>query len=103
MTQDQWIADRHAALIREGIEGIAEYEHLFPHLAPGLRAYLESRQETGGFLRSVLENDLAQAVNRIDRTQSIEILRALVHLVWNYFPAASHGSAENVQKWLGER
>lgn len=88
---------------REAIEAIEAYQHFFPHLVHGLRAYLELHQETGGFLRAVLENNLTEAVMRMDRDMPIEMLRALVELVWNYFPSRCHGSPEVVAAWLKER
>ena len=70
-----------------------------PALMRGLVGYLELRQEPGGFLRAVLENDLLTAVCKADSV-SQEILLQLVRFVHNYFPHGSHGSKENVKAWL---
>lgn len=71
------------------------------HLKAGLDRYANERIATGGFLASVLRNDLAEAVTRADGT-SLAYLREIVWYVHNEMPADCHGSPERVAAWLAE-
>lgn len=62
-------------------------------------SYVKFRREPGGFVRAVLENDLAMAVGRADHT-SYAHLREIVSYVHWEVPSGCHGSPEKVQKWL---
>lgn len=70
------------------------------HLRDGLRRYVEQRIRPGGFLQSVLENDLIGAVARADWTFSLSELRLLCQWIWTYTPSACHGSGIAFQSWL---
>lgn len=69
-----------------------------------LTRYLEDRIETGGFLRAVLENDLAGAINRTTEhliTRGV-VLTDLVSLLQGWAPSNAWGSKEAVAAWLAE-
>ena len=63
-----------------------------------LRAYVEGRS-AGGFLRAVLENDLAEAVRQADHTTS-QCLPAILGFVYDWVPADIWGSREAVAEHL---
>lgn len=71
-------------------------------LEQGLARYAVHHIETGSFLRSVLENDLAGAVLRGD-PQSVALLRDLVLWLQTFAPAESWGSPEKVRAWIASR
>lgn len=66
-----------------------------------IRRHVEEGDVTGDFVRSLLENDLAQAVARADE-QSFGALRGLVNWLHWCVPARCHGSAEKVSAWKRE-
>lgn len=66
-----------------------------------INEYVYHRTPPGGFLESVLSNDLKAAFGWAD----IENRRAMFDIVsflWNYAPAYCWGSPERVKAWLGE-
>ena len=65
----------------------------------GLRAYIEDSRNPGGFLTSVLENNLINAVCRADRKNS-EALKEIVKWVYNCAPGKCWGSKDKVKAWL---
>jgi hypothetical protein len=69
------------------------------HLIESLQRYVEGRVETGRFLRSVLENDLVEAVCRADYS-NFPLLPVIVRYVYNELPSPCWGSKEKVAKWL---
>jgi hypothetical protein len=69
------------------------------HLREGLRDYLVHRQEPGGFLRAVLENDFRQSVLNADPI-SADALKDIARFLENDAPPSSHGSARHVYFWL---
>lgn len=67
-----------------------------------LKRYVENRIEPGGFLRSVLENDLFRAMgsaDHINRHRLWEICR----YIYNELPANCWGSPEIVNNWLNKK
>lgn len=71
-----------------------------PPLVASLVAYAsDRRQETGGFLRAVLENDLIGAINKADHINLI-YLPHIAAYIYNRLPSGSWGSPEKVAKWL---
>ena len=68
-------------------------------LTQSLRDYVEKRWQPGGFLTSVLENDLRGACMRAD-SDSQRCLWDLVGFIYNELPAPCWGSPEKVAKWL---
>lgn len=77
---------------------LAEYA-VPEHLHEGLLNYFERHRPTGGFLRAVLENDMASAVVRADAV-SLAGLRDLLLFLVNEAPQGSWGTADRVSRWL---
>ena len=79
-----------------------DYSGLPPHCQEGLRAYIEQRRQTGGFLYAVLSNDLEYAFQKADdiNTHRIQDYLAFLH---KQAPTACYGSREKVEKWLAGR
>ena len=78
-------------------------EAYISHLIPGLRRYVDQHVETGGFLRSVLEDDLAAACGRAS-----DLYTVYPTLLWlldpaNNVPPECWGSRERVSRWLAYR
>lgn len=77
----------------------ADYDRIPVSTLNGLIKYHTKRTPVGHFLTAVLSNDLFEAVARADR-ENLDALPAIVSLIYNEFPAISHGSPENVRRWL---
>ena len=56
------------------------------HLHEGLERYIVGHVQPGGFLCSVLDNNLQAAVMRADE-RSLQALRSLLHMLYNEVPA----------------
>ena len=61
--------------------------------------YLTSHKEQGGFVMSVLENDLKMAVGRADQS-SMRYLKDIVLYCCNEIPSDCWGSKQKVEDWL---
>lgn len=70
------------------------------NLQESITAYVQGRP-TGGFLRSVLENNLLGAVGQADSENS-QYLSAIVAYVYDNVPATAWGSPGVVAKHLHE-
>lgn len=64
-----------------------------------LRWYADHGRPTGGFLRSVLANDLMQAVARGDESSLVN-LPAICRYIYNELPSNVHGSYEAVDQHI---
>lgn len=64
-----------------------------------LDLYATEHRPTGGFCRSVLENDLLDGVCHADE-ESFAALREIVRYVHCDLPSECHGSREAVMAWL---
>jgi hypothetical protein len=75
---------------------------LDPNLVEALKRYVEERIETGGFLRSFLENDLLGVLGRCHPSNRAALwqLRALVLA---HVPAPAWGSPRAVERWLNTK
>ena len=69
------------------------------HIIDGFEFYVFHRIEPGGFLTSVLENDLKGAIGRADHI-NIHHLKEIVSFVYNCLPAQCQGTPEKVRSWL---
>ena len=65
----------------------------------GLRGYIEDNHSPGGFLTSVLENDLTGAGCMAD-LKNTAALRTIVQWVYNNAPGNCRGSKDKVEAWL---
>ncbi len=72
------------------------------HLGPALFFYLTDRQPPGGFLQSVLSNNLQDAVKRADPF-SLAALLDIVDFLLEAAPHASWGSPEKFRAWVDPR
>ena len=72
-----------------------------PHqIRRSLKLYVDYHNPTGGFLNSVLENDLFNAVVRADPINTAD-LGKIVRFIRNELePRECFGSKENVEAWL---
>lgn len=77
----------------------SDYDTVPSHTKEALARYVEHRLEPGGFLQSVLTNDLIGSVARAD-TWNKAALPDIVRFVYNRCPAGCHGSRENYEDWL---
>lgn len=70
------------------------------HVIPSIQRYVQHRIPTGGFLESVLSNDLREACGRADG-QNRYLIYDIVHYLYNNVPGQCWGSSERVSAWLG--
>ncbi len=70
-----------------------------PRTKAGLLAYRDERRPPGGFLRAVLENDLAGAFAKAD-SENLAAMRGIVGWVYWEMPGAAWGSPGAVEEWL---
>jgi hypothetical protein len=75
------------------------YEMLPEHMQDGMRRYVEQGIPPGGFARSVLENNLAEAFLQAD-ADNLRHMRDWAMFMWNDMPRASWGSKERVDAWI---
>jgi len=76
-----------------GYEGVPE------HTRGALLRYRDKGYEPGGFLTSVLTNDLFGAIARAD-AENIRALKDICGWVYNRMPAASWGSLDRMDDWI---
>lgn len=65
----------------------------------GLVRYVEKGIPPGGFLESVLSNDLAMACAKADLANRYR-LHEIVKFLFNYPPSSCWGAPEKVSRWL---
>jgi hypothetical protein len=68
------------------------------HLKPGLMRYLDEHSKPGSFLRAVLENDLHEAVSRME-PPSFPDLKAVLSYLYNCAQGHAWGNPEKFDKW----
>lgn len=78
------------------------YDLIRPEIMRALKDYGEKHRATGGFLRSVLENDLMQAFGRADEDNVVALFH-IVNYIYNEMPSRCWGSREAVDAWLKEK
>lgn len=79
---------------------INRYINLLPeHMHGAMNRYVFDRIEAGGFLNSVLCNNLKEAVLRADHINRAA-MADIVSFCMEALPAVSWGSPEKVNKWL---
>lgn len=83
-------------------DDLANWKLVPEHLWPGLRRYAEHGVEPGGFLMSVLENDLSGAVFRADDV-SLKALPGIVNFMTWSMPGGSYGDRVSVKAWIARK
>ena len=81
---------------------MANYDKLPDHMRDAARMYIEEGIHPGGFLMSVLCNNLTESFGRADNTNKGAMLAWVTWLVWD-IPHPAWGSEEKVLKWMAER
>jgi hypothetical protein len=78
-----------------------DFNHYYipAHTQQALLDYVEHGYEPGGFLYSVLCNDLIGAVSRADAS-NLESLRDIAQFVYNEMPSNCHGNEAIVVRYL---
>lgn len=75
---------------------------LIPHHMHGaVRRYVMRGVPPGSFLSAVLANDLMEAIGRADHLNEARLKEWGV-FVYNFMPAACHGSYEIVEAWIAK-
>jgi hypothetical protein len=74
------------------------YDQIRSDIMESLDAYVSTGRPTGGFLESVLCNNLMEAVGRAD-PYNLRTLHQICSYIYNELPANCHGSAEIVRAW----
>lgn len=69
------------------------------HTKEALERYVHDGISPGGFLLSVLRNDLMGAYGRADNL-NIKNMFAIVKYVYNDIPRSAHGSEEAIENWI---
>lgn len=77
------------------------YRVIPAQLLESLERYEKEHVPTGGFLRAVLSNDLAEAALRADEYNR-QILQQLIVYIHNEMPQECWGSPEKVRAWIEE-
>ncbi len=72
------------------------------HMHDGILLWVDYGYRPGHFLTAVIENNLAEAVNRADE-QSAALLADYVRFFYNYAPALCWGSPEKARAWAEAR
>ena len=67
-----------------------------------LRAYVNDRRRTGGFLEAVLSNDLTGAIGRADPV-NLASIRDILSFIYEEIPSVAWGSPLAVAEWLERR
>lgn len=76
---------------------------MIPHYTKySIDEYVNNKIPIGGFLHSVLSNDLFTAVTKADEA-NLRCLKDIVLYIYNHTPSACWGSPEIVKEWLETR
>ena len=76
----------------------ATYPQIPAHTRDALILYVEHGIPPGGFLTSVLSNDLMGAVGRAD-VFNLAAIPVIAKFIYNEMPANSHGSLDRVEEF----
>lgn len=83
---------------------LAHLNNILPaSIVHSLHRYVTECVPTGGFLRAVLENDLCNALARINpvtREDYPNLFHDMVQVLYNHAPSNCWGSKEAVAAWL---
>ena len=84
--------------LRSIVNGVGIDYSTLPRGRETMRMYIEHRIDPGTGTRLILAHDLAAIVYCDDET--VRAMPGIYRWVYNHAPAACHGSAEKVQRWL---
>jgi len=84
------------------LEKTVEWTHIPELTAHALEHYVLTGAPVGGFLTSVLENNLFAAVSNADKDNTVA-LPQLVKYIYNRCPGGCWGSPGHVQVWQEHR
>lgn len=79
-----------------------DYSELPEHMRKSMEGYIEYGHEIGGFMFSILTNDLRGAVKRADIHNRF-VLLAWIDFCLGELPSNSWGSVERVTAWMKSR
>lgn len=79
-----------------------EYKNIPKEILDSLADYVERGTPPGGFLTSVLENDLMRTFHRAD-LENRRSLPVLVRLLFSHVSSHAYGSPENVRQWIQQK
>lgn len=79
-----------------------DYSLIPERMMQSLKNYIEKGERVGGFLTSVLSNDLWRAVGSADDINKPLIPTYVHYLHWES-PAECHGSPEHVKAWYEKK
>lgn len=75
-------------------------EHGVPrHTAYALAEYIMHGRSVGGFIQSVLANDLMNSVYRADQ-ENLAALKDICTYLYNHVPFGCWGSYDTVREWI---
>ncbi len=77
----------------------ADYSLIPERIMINLTHYVEGKEVPGGFLYSVLSNNLFRSIGKADR-EMLPLIPVLVHYIHWELPGNCHGSEEVVNKWI---
>lgn len=75
------------------------YDGVPEHTRGALLRYRDRGLEPGGFLTSVLTNDLFGAIGRAD-AENLQALKVICAWIYNRMPATCWGTPERMQDWI---
>lgn len=78
-----------------------DYEGVPDHTRGALLRYRDKGLAPGGFLTSVLTNDLFGAVGRAD-AENIRALKDICGWIYNRMPAPAWGNQERMDDWISQ-
>ena len=85
--------------LEERYDTQAQNEPIPDHILPGLARYVTRGIVPGSFMRAMLCNDLAGAVNSAD-SDNIRKIPAIYGFFYQYIPSAAWGREDKLRKWV---
>lgn len=87
---------------KERLGRLESWSRVPGHTQALMISYLVDRRQPGGFLGSVLTNDLFGAIGRADLQNRAAIV-PIVQVIYSGFPASCWGTEEKVRRWIERR
>jgi len=79
-----------------------DYTKIPDYTLNALQSYVYDKIPTGGFLKSVLKNELSESFAKADSANR-KALYEITCFIYNELPATCWGNEEKVKKWLANR